>query len=59
MASATSKLDLDEIVLDGTKGSVASAIYVQIGCSLELKNSIIKNIGSSEHSSPVIKGETP
>ena len=59
MASASSKLDLDDVELDGTKGSVASAIYVQIGCSLDLKNSVLTNIGSDGNSAPVVKGETP
>jgi len=58
MASASSKLDLDKVEIDGTEGTVGGAIYVQIGCELDMKNSVIKNVGN-EKSGPVIKGESP
>ena len=45
------------VTMEGTQGSVGSAIYVQIGCKLDLKDSQLRNIGDSD-SGPVVKGES-
>ena len=47
LASANSKIDLTEVSILGTQGSVGSAIYVQIGCELDLKDSELSNIGNA------------
>ena len=37
---------------------MGGAVYVQIGCELDMKNSVVKNVGT-DTSGPVIKGESP
>ena len=57
LASANSGIDMTTVTMEGTQGSVGSAIYVQIGCKLDLKDSQLSDIGDSD-SGPVVKGES-
>lgn len=59
LITSTSTVELNNSIVSNTKGQIASAFYVQIGCALSVQNSILTQIGDAEAvaKAPVILAE--
>ena len=58
LVTSSSNLDVKNAKITRTKGTVASAFYVQIGCSMGLANSSLREIGEAGSEGVVIKAES-